>query len=68
MKRIFCGLSCGLVMVVCCAVFLLSGGTVAAHAHAASEAACVRAGDFASHGIAAVSGNHWVRLVNLIEF
>ncbi|MDD6696833.1 MAG: hypothetical protein PUE51_00525 [Veillonellaceae bacterium] len=52
MKRIFCGLSCGLVMVVCCAVFLLSVGTVAAHAHAASEAACVRAGDFASHGIA----------------
>ena len=52
MKRIFCGLSCGLVMVVCCAVFLLSVGTVAAHAHAASEAACVRAGDFASHDIA----------------
>jgi len=57
MKRIFCGLSCGLAVVVCCAVFLLSGGVVSAHAahsaHSAHDAqACVRAEDFSSHGIA----------------
>ena len=54
MRRIFCGLSCGLAIVACCAVFFLTGGTVAAHAaHSGHDAqGVVRAEDFSSHGIA----------------
>ena len=50
MKRIFCGLSCGIILVMCCVAFLLSGGVVEAKEQ--TQGVMVTASDFATHGIA----------------